>query len=155
VKKMCHLGFFKTSYDVDFILSFSSKSLMEKGRKSWFKINTKKTLGLNNPCVILEKLFDTLISPIVLHVCGCEVWGVNCSYRDIYPFEHLHLKFIKEIFGIHCTAINVASLAELNRHPLKVKVKILAIKFWEHITNSNNTVTVVNKIYNNVNPNNT
>ena len=53
----------------------------------------------------------------------------------------------------HCKATNVACLAELNRHPLKARIKILAIKFWEHITNSSNTL--VNKIYNNVNPNNT
>ena len=38
-------------------LNISSKLLMEKGRKAWFKI--KKTVGLNNPCNLLEKLFDT------------------------------------------------------------------------------------------------
>jgi hypothetical protein len=37
---------------------------MEKGRKAWFKI--KKTIGQNNPCDFLEKLFDTLV-PIMLH----------------------------------------------------------------------------------------
>jgi hypothetical protein len=30
--------------------------LMEKARKAYFKI--KKTIGLNNPCKLLEKLFD-------------------------------------------------------------------------------------------------
>jgi hypothetical protein len=31
-------------------------TLMEKARKADFKI--KKTIGLNNPCRLLEKLFD-------------------------------------------------------------------------------------------------
>ncbi|CAG2191462.1 unnamed protein product [Mytilus edulis] len=39
-------------------------TLMEKARKAYFKI--KKTVGLNNPCRLLEKLFDTLISPILI-----------------------------------------------------------------------------------------
>jgi hypothetical protein len=34
---------------------------MEKARKAYFKI--KKTIGLNNPCRLLEKLFDSLVTP--------------------------------------------------------------------------------------------
>jgi hypothetical protein len=47
----------------------------EKDRKIYFKI--KKTIGLNNPCKLLEKLFDSLldlVTPILLY-CS-EVWGV-------------------------------------------------------------------------------
>jgi hypothetical protein len=83
--------------------------------QTWFKIiiiKKKQTLGSNNPFVILGKLFDTFkISPIVLY--GCEIWGANCSYKDTDSFEHLHIKFIKEILGFHCKATNVACLAEL------------------------------------------
>lgn len=74
---------------------------MEKGRKAWFKI--KKNIGLNNPCNLLEKLFDTLISPIILY--GCEVWGTYSNLKDTDPYEYLHIKFIKEILGIHCLLI--------------------------------------------------
>jgi hypothetical protein len=38
---------------------------MEKARKLYFKI--KKTIGLNNPCKLLEKLFDFLVTPILLY----------------------------------------------------------------------------------------
>ena len=62
---------------------------MEKGRKAWFKI--KKTITLNNPCNLLEKLFDSLVVPIILY--GSEVWGVGNKFRDSDPFEHLQLKF--------------------------------------------------------------
>ena len=88
---------------------------MEKGRKAWFKI--KKTITLDNQCNLLEKLFDSLVVPIILY--NSEVWGVGNSFKDSEPFEHLHLKFVKEILGVHCKASNAACLAELNRIPLK------------------------------------
>jgi hypothetical protein len=49
---------------------------MEKGRKAWFKI--KKTITLNNPGNLLEKLFDSLVVPIILY--GSEVWGVGNKF---------------------------------------------------------------------------
>jgi hypothetical protein len=49
---------------------------------------------LNNPCNLLEKLFDSLVVPIILY--GSEVWGVGNKFRDSDPFEHLHLKFSEE-----------------------------------------------------------
>ena len=70
---------------------------MKKGRKAWFKI--KKTISLNNPCDFLETLFDTLVVTIILY--GSEVWGVGNNFKDTEPFEHLQLKFVKEILGVH------------------------------------------------------
>ena len=145
VKSYCYLGI-TIKYTGNF--NVSPQILMEKGRKAWFKI--KNSIGLNNPCSLLEKLFDMLISPIILY--GCEIWGTNNKFKDTDPYEHLHLKFIKEILGVHSKATNSACLAELNRHPLKVKIMIQVIKFWEHISNSNNTL--VSEIYNNIPQNN-
>ena len=145
VKTYCYLGI-TLKYNGN--INVSTKLLMEKGRKAWFKI--KKTIGLDNACNFLEKLFDTLVSPIILY--GSEVWGAYCNFRDSDPFEYLHLKFIKEILGIHSKATNVACLAELNRFPLKDKIKLLSLKFWDHISNSTNTL--VNKIYKNLPTNN-
>jgi hypothetical protein len=51
-------------------------------------------------------------------VYGSEVWGVGNKFRDSDPFEHLHLKCIKEMLGVQCKIINVACLAETNRTPL-------------------------------------
>ena len=99
---------------------------------------------------MLEKLFDTLISPIILY--GCEIWGPSSNFKNSDPYEHLHLKFIKEILGVHSKATNSACLTELNRQPLKVKIITQVIKFWEHIAHSNNTL--VNEIYNNIPHNN-
>ena len=145
VKSYCYLG---VTIKYTGNLNTSSKLLMEKGRKAWFKI--KKSVGLNNPCTLLEKLFDMLINPIILY--GCEIWGIDSKFKDTEPFEHLHIKFVKEILGVHSRATNAACLAELNRLPLRVKIMTQVIKFLEHISNSNKTL--VNEIYTNIPQNN-
>ena len=63
VKTYCYLGV-SIKYTGD--ISCTMNSLMEKGRKAWFKI--KKSVSLNNPCKMLEKLFDSLIVPILLYM---------------------------------------------------------------------------------------
>ena len=37
---------------------------MEKGRKAFFKI--KQCVGFDKPCSLLGKLFDYLVSPIII-----------------------------------------------------------------------------------------
>ena len=141
VKSYCYLGII-INYTGN--LNISKTNLMEKGRKAWFKI--KKTLSLDNPICILEKLFDTLVVPIILY--GSEVWGAVKIYRDTDPYENLHLKFIKEILGVHSKATNIACLAETNRTPLHLKVQINILKFLVHILNSPDSL--VSNIYHNV-----
>jgi hypothetical protein len=109
---------------------------MEKARKAYFKI--KKTIGLNNPCKLLEKLFDSLVTPILLY-CS-EVWRVYLDSGDSSIVEKFHMKFIKEILGVHCKASNVACRAELGRLPLWAKISFSCIKFWEHLLTSENTL---------------
>ena len=60
---------------------------MEKAKEHILKI--KKLIGLNNPCKLLEKLFDTLILPIITY-CS-EIWGIFSNFKDNEPFEKLHL----------------------------------------------------------------
>ena len=114
---------------------------MEKARKAYFKI--KKTIGLNNACKLLEKLFDSLVSPILLY--GCEVWGIDFKFKDSDSFEKLHIKFIKEILGVHCRASNDACRAELNRVPLKNKIIFSSINFLQHIISSEHSL--INNVF--------
>ena len=60
---------------------------------------------------VLEKLFDSFISPIILY-CS-ELWAVDLPLKDSDPYEYLHLK-IKEILGVHYKSTNVACRAELS-----------------------------------------
>ena len=144
VKSYCYLGIV-VSYNGN--LNLSKTNLMEKGRKAWFKI--KKTLSLDNPCCVLEKLFDTLVVPVLLY--GSEVWGAVKTYRDSDPYENLHLKFVKEILGVHWKTTNIACLAETNRNPLHLKIQLNILKFLIHILNSPSSL--VSDIYRNIKEN--
>ena len=101
------------------------------------------TIGLNVSCKLLEKLFDRLVLPILLY--GSEIWGATFCFKDSDPFEHVHLKFIKEILGTHSKSFNAACRMELNRLPLKATVMINTVNYLYHILNSNDTL--VQKVY--------
>ena len=70
-------------------------------------------------CSVLENLFDTLVLPVNLY-CS-ELWGLENEFQDAYPFEYLHMKFIKESLGVHCKDLKAAFRAELARLPLESK----------------------------------
>jgi hypothetical protein len=97
VTQYCYLGI-TLKYNGNFGLATSI--LMEKARKALFKL--KKSIGLNNPCKLLEKLFDSIIVPIMLY--GCEIWGIESvlKCKDSEPHEKFHVKLIKELLGVHC-----------------------------------------------------
>ena len=111
---------------------------MDKARKAYFKI--KKTVGLDNSCGLLEKLFDSLVSPIQLY--GSKVWGVDCKFKDSDLTEKFHLKFIKETLGVHCKASNVGCRVELNRRPIHNKIIYSIFNFLHHILTSENTLVL-------------
>ncbi len=85
----------------------------------------KIIVSLDVPCNIIEKLFDTLVAPIILY--GSEVWGIGKPPNDSDPYEHLHLKFIKEILGVNYKTTNIACLIETNRTSLHLKVQLNSI----------------------------
>ena len=84
VNPYCYLG---VTFKHTGSLTHTSTLLMEKAKKSLFKI--KNTIGLDNPCNLLEKLFDNLVIPVMLY-CS-EIWGVICQVNNSTPYEYLHL----------------------------------------------------------------
>ena len=86
------------------------KLLMEKAKSALFKI--KNTIGLDYPCSLLERLFDNLVTPVMLY-CS-ELWGIACAEKDTTPYEYLHLT------EIHTKTSNDACRTEINRLPLIV-----------------------------------
>jgi small nuclear ribonucleoprotein (snRNP)-like protein len=94
VANYCYLGMVQ-KFNGNFNLAINT--LMEKARKAYFKI--KKTIGFNNPCRLLEKLFDSLVTPILTY--GSEVWGVDSTFKDSDPFEKLHIKFIWQFSSLY------------------------------------------------------
>jgi hypothetical protein len=65
---------------------------MEKGRKAWFKI--KKTVGLNNPCNLLEKLFE-------LNTMAFDFSWFTSSFQE----EHNLLNTFKEFCSPSCVRL--------------------------------------------------
>ena len=133
VNSYCYLG---VTFKHNGSLTHTSKLLMEKAKKALFKI--KNTIGLDNPCSLLEKLFDNLVTPVMLY-CS-ELWGLTSAEKDTIPYEYLHLKFMKEVLGVHSKASNDACRAELNRMPLRVKILNLAFNYWQHLWSSSNSL---------------
>ena len=139
VKQYTYLGI-TMKFNGNFDLAISS--LADKARKALFKI--KRVIGLNNPCKLLEKLFDTMVVPILLY--GSEIWGLlKTNHKESDPYEKFHLKFIKEILGVHCKVSNDACRAELNRLPLRNVILQSSVKFLDHIQTQDESL--VNKIY--------
>ena len=146
VNSYCYLG---VTFKHTGSLTHTSTLLMEKAKKALFKI--KNTIELDNPCNLLEKLFDNLVIPVMLY-CS-EIWGVICQVNDSTPYEYLHLKFLKEILGVHSKASNDACRAELNRLPLRGKILNIACSYWQHLWSSPNSlvskIVEVTKSHNN------
>lgn len=145
VTSYCYLG---VTFKYTGSLNNTSSLLMEKAKKAFFKI--KKTVGLDNPCRLLEKLFDNLIAPVMLY-CS-EIWGILGTFNDSTPFEHLHMKFVKEILGVNSKSSNDACRAELNRLPLSCKALYFTSNYWMHLIASPNSL--VSKILNITKPDN-
>ena len=135
VNQYCYLGVI-LKCNGNFNLAIST--LTEKARKAYFKI--KRTLGLNHSCQLLEKLFDTLVKPILLYCC--EIWGLDHALkgRNSESYELLHTKFVKEILGVHCRTPNAACLSELGRFPLNQYISISAFKYLKHLLEANKSL---------------
>ncbi|XP_062582329.1 uncharacterized protein LOC134244070 [Saccostrea cucullata] len=129
VPRYCYLGIMMKCNRK---FNLATAVLIEKARKACFKM--KRIIGFDNPCKLLEKLFDAIVLPVLLY-CS-EIWGVDLSSKDISNVENFHLKFIKDILGVHCKTSNAGCLAELKRLPLWSKISLSSIKYWNHLKTS-------------------
>ena len=92
---------------------------------------------------IAEKLFDTLVKPIVLY--NLEVWGAyskgDFGSWDKSPAEKVHIRFCKIYLGVNSKCSNDACRADLGRMPLKLTIDRQIIKFYKHLNSmSSNTI---------------
>lgn len=98
---------------------------------------------------IIMRFFDSLITPILTY--GAEIWFPFCfngqtafHIDDLFksclsgtlPYENLHVKFCKQILGVHKKAMVLPTLGELGRFPLTFKIISQLISFWIHVTDS-------------------
>ena len=76
------------------------------------------------PTKLAFKLFNTLISPILLY--GSEVWGPYANLDlvkwDKSKIEQVHIQFIKRILGCNVSTSNIMSRSEVGQRPLLVDI---------------------------------
>ena len=141
VKSYCYLGVIISSNG-----SFSTavNSLYRKGRGGYFSLrSTVARLFIKAKC--LDKLFNTLIEPILTY--GCQVWfptmsiakNLVCNFRHDgmlnlssiakMPLEQVHLRHLKFLLGINRRSSNCAAWGETGSRPLLMNCLKLSIKF--------------------------
>ena len=112
------------------------ENVKEKTKRSFFA--TRRYLDfLKLPIYIINKLFNTLFSPILTY-CS-EVWGIydKCDYSswEKGPIEKTHIHFCKMCLGLNKRSPNVASRNDLGRLSLKLQITMNVLKFWIHLEN--------------------
>ena len=111
--------------------------LREKARRAFYAV--KRNVMLDIPIKIWLKILDSVIEPIALY--GCEIWGplANQEFEkwDKHQTETLHSELCKSILRTQRKTTNNACRAELGRYPLIIKVKKRALKFYNHLKESN------------------
>ena len=93
------------------------KKLMAQANKALFALNYK-IRNVNIPIDLQLKLFDCLITPILLY--SSEIW----SYENIEVIERFHLKFLKQILNVRSTTPSYMVYGETGRYPLIMYAKI-------------------------------
>ena len=111
--KISSSGNFKISLD----------HLKEKALHALFSLRRHTNFSKLKPSLAC-KIFDTMISPILLY--NSEIWGgyVKSDFKawDGSQIERTHLQFCKRYLEVSNKASNVAGRAELGRFPLLITI---------------------------------
>lgn len=100
------------------------KTLAAQARKAVFLIRRYDHACNSMPVKTLWKLFDTLVTPILLY--GAEIWGHT---RSDY-IESVQTTFCKYFLGVSARTPAIALLAETGRYPMYIKCYKQHIKYW-------------------------
>ena len=93
-------------------------------------------------CRLLDKFYGRTLRGPLLQRCDRAVLpcGVTCGhiYSTGYkqPHENAHIKFCRQILGVHNKAMRIPVLAELGRFPVSLRLVGQVIAFWAHIVTS-------------------
>ena len=136
VDNYCYLGlnFHKSGNFVHGINTLSNKA--SNAYHSWF---SAMTCHNNTPPKLMEKVFDTTISPVALY--GSEIWGAylpdvynnkipKAFMNNSYAFEKLNIWLCKNILGVRRYVSNHGAKAELGRLPLLSLIIINVLKYY-------------------------
>ena len=92
------------------------------------------TYNLAIPVDLQLKLFDSLVTPIILY-CS-EIWGFEC----ISNIEKIHLQFCKRVLAVRSSTPNFMVYGELGRFPSELQATIKIICFWYKLEAGENII---------------
>ena len=112
--------------------SYARETLCKKARKTLGYIRSLISNSTKIPILLLCKLFDSLVKPVLLY--GCEVWGTELlalkTDFDKSDIEQTHLKFCKQTLGVPFYTSTIKVRAELGRFPLSIMIKTQIAKYF-------------------------
>ena len=90
--------------------SLAREELKKLGLKALYKLRKEMGDNFRENIMLTIKLFDALISPILLY--GSEIWGVDCNDQiEKDPAELVQIKFLKWLLGVNKYCSNNACRA--------------------------------------------
>jgi hypothetical protein len=140
----CYLG---TVFSESGSLNAAAETLAGKSKAAMFSL--LKSLYKNKSCNIdiMIDLFDKMVVPIAAY--NSEVWGAyyipnNSNFASWFefdnitkcPIEKLHIQFMKMILGVRNKASNWATMSEVGRYPIVLKIFTAVTKFLIHLQSS-------------------
>ena len=132
VKTFKYLGFTISAKNCSFLPTIEDLSI--KANRVVYALNNKIKLS-KLPTKLALKLFNTLISPILLY--GSEVWGPFIDHDfvewDKTKLEQVHTQFIKRILGCNFKTSNIMSRGEVGQRPLLTDVLKRTVSYMQDI----------------------
>ena len=126
VKSFQYLGMTLNPYGN---FSLAREELKNVGLKALYKLRKEMGDNFRENIVLTIKLFDALISPILLY--GSEIWGVDRNDQvEKDPTELVQIKFLKWLLGVNKYSSDNACRAETGRFPMKIEAQYWNFKFW-------------------------
>ena len=114
------------------------RDLSDQANRAIFSLNSRYKLN-KLPLNIAFKLFDTMITPILLY--GSKVWRAyeyNTTKKSDewgkLTIETVQTQFIKHLIGVNKSTTNIMVHGETGRYPL---IKLKTVKFFKRIVSQN------------------
>ena len=113
------------------IFKMNIKNLAESAQRAVYSLNgyIKATVKYLQPSLAM-KMFDAQVSPILEY--SSEIW-LSDNKGDIAEIEKVHLQFMKSLLKIKPSTCTTALYAELGRFPMKLKMQIRMLKYWQRV----------------------
>jgi hypothetical protein len=110
--------------------------LLDQANKALYAL-CRKIRNLAIPIDLQLKLFDSLITPILVY--SCEVWG----FENKQGIEKMHLQYCKRNLNLRSSTPNVMVYGEIGRFPVEIIIKLRMATFSNKMLCNNNKLSSI------------